>query len=80
MLHRDRNYFYLCDFHPDYAAISPGTLVTAHAIEHAAQRGAKYFDFLQGEEPYKYQKWGAQPRQTYRIQYARESTALRPSA
>jgi CelD/BcsL family acetyltransferase involved in cellulose biosynthesis len=71
ILHHERNYFYLCDFDPAYASISPGTLVTAYAMEQAAQRGAKYFDFLQGDERYKFVKWGAHPRFTYRIRYSR---------
>lgn len=73
MLYRDREYFYLCDFDPAHVSISPGTLVSAFAMEQAAQHGAKFFDFLQGEEPHKYQKWGAQPRFTYRVRYAHET-------
>jgi CelD/BcsL family acetyltransferase involved in cellulose biosynthesis len=75
MLHRERHYFYLCDFDPAYDSISPGTLLTAYTMEQSAQRGAKYFDFLQGEEEYKYKKWAAQPRYTYRVQYSRENAA-----
>ena len=71
MLYRDRNYFYLCDFDPDYATISPGTLLTAFAMEQAARQGAEFFDFMQGDERYKYDKWGAQPRLTYRIRMFR---------
>jgi CelD/BcsL family acetyltransferase involved in cellulose biosynthesis len=69
ILHNGRCYYYLCDFDLKYASISPGTLVTAYAIEQAAQKGAKHFDFLRGEEDYKYKKWRAQPRCTYRVQY-----------
>jgi CelD/BcsL family acetyltransferase involved in cellulose biosynthesis len=71
MLHRQREYFYMCDFNPEFVSISPGTLVTAYAMEQAAQRGAKHFDFLQGDEPYKFQKWGARPRYTSRVQFFR---------
>jgi CelD/BcsL family acetyltransferase involved in cellulose biosynthesis len=67
MLHGERLYFYLCDFDPAYATISPGTMLTAHVIEQAANEGAKFFDFLQGDEQYKFAKWGAQPRPTYRL-------------
>lgn len=72
IMHQGRNYFYLCDFDSSYASISPGTLVTAYAIEQAAAGGANHFDFMQGEEQYKYVKWGAQPRYTWRIRYSRE--------
>jgi hypothetical protein len=47
-------------------------------MEQAAQSGAKYFDFLQGEEEYKYKKWAAQPRYTYRIQYSRQNVVADP--
>src|SRR5215469_1403618 len=72
IMHQGRNYFYLCDFDIAYASISPGTLLTAYAIEQAAADGAKYFDFMQGEEEYKFVKWGAQPRHTWRIRYWHE--------
>ena len=71
ILHRDRLYFYLSDFNLEYATFSPGTLVTAYAMEQAARRGAKYFDFLRGEEEYKYKKWRAQPGETWRIMYSK---------
>lgn len=50
-----REYFYLCDFDSAHVSISPGTRVSAFAIEQAAQHGAKFFDFLQGDERHKYQ-------------------------
>jgi CelD/BcsL family acetyltransferase involved in cellulose biosynthesis len=74
MLYREREYFYLCDFDPAHVSISPGTLVSAFAIEQAAQHGAKFFDFLQGDEPHKFQKWGARPRFTYRVRYSHQRT------
>lgn len=80
MLHRQRMYFYLCDFDPEYSTISPGTLLTAYAMGQAAQEGARYFDFLQGEEEYKYKKWGAEPRLTYRIRFAEASREPRLAA
>ena len=73
MLHRERFYFYLCNFDPAYASISPGTMLTACAIERAAQEGASSFDFLQGAENYKFAKWGARPRFTYRMRCLAES-------
>lgn len=56
-----RTYFYLSGFDPDFAALSPGTQIVAHAIEQAAQEGAVAFDFLRGREAYKY-RWGALDR------------------
>lgn len=42
-----------------------GTLAFAHLIEGAAAAGADRFDFLRGEEPYKF-AWGAEPTRTIR--------------
>lgn len=57
-----RCYYYLGGFEPELARLSLGTVLTAHAIRYAIERdGATEFDFLRGDEPYKY-KWGAQDR------------------
>ena len=53
----DRAFFYLEGFDPEFAALSPGTLAIASAIECAIAEGASTFDFLAGREPYKY-RWG----------------------
>ncbi len=49
---------YLGGFDPDYAEASPGSILIADAVAEAAQDGATEFDFLRGQEPYKY-LWGA---------------------
>jgi CelD/BcsL family acetyltransferase involved in cellulose biosynthesis len=51
-------YAYLSGFDPDYAELSPGTQIVAHAIEEAVREGAREFHFLRGGEAYKY-AWGA---------------------
>lgn len=51
-------YAYLSGFHPDFAELSPGTQIVAHAIEEAIREGAREFHFLRGGETYKY-AWGA---------------------
>jgi CelD/BcsL family acetyltransferase involved in cellulose biosynthesis len=58
-----RAFFYLGGFHPSFSAISPGKLVVATAIEDAIREHATSFDFLGGQEAYKYE-WNAidQPR------------------
>jgi CelD/BcsL family acetyltransferase involved in cellulose biosynthesis len=53
-----RWYDYIGGFDPRHAALAPGTLLIAHAIESAMAEGAVAFDFLRGAEPYKY-RWGA---------------------
>jgi CelD/BcsL family acetyltransferase involved in cellulose biosynthesis len=66
--HRRRCYYYIGGFDPRFAQLSPGTLLVAHAIEHAMAEGATAFDFLRGAEAYKY-RWGAldQPMYTLRL-------------
>jgi CelD/BcsL family acetyltransferase involved in cellulose biosynthesis len=63
-----RHSYYLGGFDPAARAISPGTLLIAHAIEQAMSEGACAFDFLRGAEPYKY-RWGAvdEPTWTLRV-------------
>jgi CelD/BcsL family acetyltransferase involved in cellulose biosynthesis len=60
-----RGYYYAGGFDPALARLSPGTVLTGHAIEEAAQEGAWIFDFLRGDEPYKY-TWGAEDRINFR--------------
>jgi CelD/BcsL family acetyltransferase involved in cellulose biosynthesis/glycosyltransferase involved in cell wall biosynthesis len=62
-----RVYYYLGGFDPEFAEVSPGTLVLAHAVEAAWRDGAVEFDFLRGREAYKY-LWGAVDRRTFRRQ------------
>lgn len=57
--------YYLGGFDPATAPLSPGHLLIGHAIEEAVREGATEFDFLSGNESYKYQ-WGAKDRLNYR--------------
>lgn len=47
-----------------YAELSPGIVLTTRVIEDAIQRGLRVFDFLQGNEVYKY-RFGAQDTAVY---------------
>ena len=58
LAHAGRVHYYIGGFDPAHAAISPGTLLIAHAIDAARAEGAIHFDFLRGQEAYKY-RWGA---------------------
>lgn len=49
-----RGFYYQGGFDPALARYSPGTVLTARAIQEAIQDGASEFDFLRGDEPYKY--------------------------
>ena len=46
---------YNSGFHPDRAALAPGLVLLAHLVEDAILRGKRRFDFLRGEERYKYE-------------------------
>jgi CelD/BcsL family acetyltransferase involved in cellulose biosynthesis len=66
-----RCYYYLGGFEPTLARHSIGTVLTARAIRHAIEQdGAMEFDFLRGDEGYKY-KWGAQDRFNTRLSITR---------
>jgi len=71
----DRCYYYLGGFAPELAKLSIGTVLTARAIRHAIEAdGAAEFDFLRGDEPYKY-RWGAQDRYNRRLSVTRAGSA-----
>ncbi len=46
-------YFYQTGFDPDYHQHSVGLVTVGLAIKHALEEGAKTYDFLRGNEPYK---------------------------
>jgi CelD/BcsL family acetyltransferase involved in cellulose biosynthesis len=49
-----------------YADLSPGMVLLSHCLEHAIQQGRKRFDFLRGEEEYKF-RFGAQETKVHRL-------------
>ncbi len=44
--------------HRDYADLSPGIVLLAYNIKHAIEQGFQFYDFLRGDEPYKYRMGG----------------------
>lgn len=52
--YRDTVSFYSTGFAGRYRRFSPGMLLLAHAIGQSIVEGAAYFDFLRGDEPYKF--------------------------
>jgi CelD/BcsL family acetyltransferase involved in cellulose biosynthesis len=59
-----RTFYYIGGFDPDLSELGLGTLLVAHAIAEAEREGAHTFDFLRGQEPYKY-RWGATDQPTF---------------
>ncbi|MBI1912734.1 MAG: GNAT family N-acetyltransferase [Deltaproteobacteria bacterium] len=61
-----RFYSYLGGFDPEFLKLSPGRVLMAKVIEDEINSGIEEFDFLRGEEKYKY-VWGALDRINYRL-------------
>jgi CelD/BcsL family acetyltransferase involved in cellulose biosynthesis len=57
---------YNSGFDPEARAMSPGVVLIARTIEDAVTRGFRRYDFLRGEEPYKY-GFGAVPTEVLRV-------------
>lgn len=57
---------YNSGFRPDAAALSPGLVLLAHVVRDAIERGRRRFDFLRGEERYKYE-FGPTPEDVYTV-------------
>jgi CelD/BcsL family acetyltransferase involved in cellulose biosynthesis len=54
----DRLMFYNAGIDPDARDLSPGVIFMAEALRFAIEQGMHQFDFLRGDEPYKYE-WGS---------------------
>ncbi len=57
---------YNSGFEPTRAALSPGIVLLCHVIKDAIERGFRRFDFLRGEEPYKY-AFGPAPEDLFNV-------------
>ena len=70
--YRQTIYAYLSAFDPAYAAFGFGRLLLFEALQYAFANGCKSWNFLRGEEPYKFE-WGAE-------QIAKTHLVIRPAA
>ena len=57
---------YNSGFDPTHAKLAPGIVLLASVIHDAIDRGVPEFDFLRGEEPYKY-AFGPTPQDLFRV-------------
>ncbi|HUO65441.1 MAG TPA: GNAT family N-acetyltransferase [Terriglobales bacterium] len=57
---------YNSGFDPAHAKLAPGIVLLAQVIRDAIERGVRVFDFLRGEEPYKY-AFGPTPQDLFRV-------------
>ena len=62
----DTTFCYLGGFDPESGNFSPGAIIIGHAMKQAILEGKRFFDFLRGNEAYKY-LWGARDRLNYRL-------------
>ena len=62
----DKIYWYKPTFDPHYAPYSPGKIMIKEAMSDALVAGLKEFDFLLGNEPYKFQ-WTSLQRSNHKI-------------
>ena len=65
--YRDSILVYNSGYDPQkYARLSPGIVLLSYCIQWAIELGRAEFDFLRGDEEYKY-RFGAQPTEIYRL-------------
>ncbi|MCA9956075.1 MAG: GNAT family N-acetyltransferase [Anaerolineales bacterium] len=70
--YKDRIWVYNSGLDPAlFGALSLGVVITAKAIEYAIENGRSTFDFLRGNETYKY-RFGAQDTTIYRLHLERQ--------
>jgi len=71
--YQDRIWVYNSGLDPElFGALSLGVVITAKAIEYAIENGRATFDFLRGNETYKY-RFGAEDTTIYRLHLERSS-------
>ena len=63
---RDGYFLYNSAFDPSRSEVSPGVVLISSLIELAIERGLSVFDFLKGDENYKF-RMGAEPRPLYLV-------------
>ncbi len=67
-----RLFFYQSGIDPNFGRFSPGMLLVGSVIESAISERLCEFDFLRGDEPYKFQ-WTSQTRQMGTLRFYRHS-------
>jgi CelD/BcsL family acetyltransferase involved in cellulose biosynthesis len=71
----DEFLYYNAGVDPEARDLSPGVLLVAVYIERALAAGARRFDFLRGNEPYKYE-WGAVDEPIQRLLVRRDAARV----
>jgi CelD/BcsL family acetyltransferase involved in cellulose biosynthesis len=75
--YRDSILVYNSGYDPsEYAWLSPGIVLLAYCIQRAIELGRAKFDFMRGEEEYKF-RFGGQPTEVYRLLITRNRELIR---
>ena len=70
-VYQGRVWVYNSGFDPQFRENSPGWVLLSYLIQHAIQTGQKTFDFMRGDEDYKY-RFGAQDSFVLKVEITRE--------
>jgi CelD/BcsL family acetyltransferase involved in cellulose biosynthesis len=68
-------YFYATGFDPRFSKLDLGLIIIGEALKRALQEGVRTFDFLKGNERYKYE-WGARDQPMFRRQLILKQAAI----
>ena len=66
----DRIWVYNSGFDPAYREFSPGWVMLSYLIQNAIENGKKVFDFMRGDEAYKY-RFGAEDSFVLKVKISR---------
>jgi len=70
-----RFYFYNSGYDPALRNLSPGLVLLGLSIANACQRGIQRYDFLRGEEAYKFD-WATSTRETVTVQVSKRKVSV----
>ncbi len=70
-------YFYTTGYDADFSNLAPGRVIIAYSIRDAIENGFQIYDFLRGDEEYKFSRFGAKKSFNTSVTIAR--TSLRGS-
>lgn len=67
-IHHNHVFDFASGLNAKFAEISAGQILTAESLRNAIETGVEEYDFLRGEEDYKF-RWGAQERINYAVRH-----------
>lgn len=69
-------YFYITGYDDNFSKLSPGRVMLAHSIKYAIENGFEVFDFLRGDEDYKFSFFGAKERYNKNVTIERRNLRI----